>query len=116
MKEIVNKGWGEELIIDNSSNYCMKILKFNTNGVSSMHYHLLKTETWYVTSGSFTLNKIDTDTADINTITLMPGDTVINKPGEPHQLICINKGEIFECSTEHFDNDSYRIFKGDSQK
>jgi len=34
----------------------------------------------------------------------------------PHQLITGEQGgEIFEVSTEHFDDDSYRVEKGDSQ-
>ncbi len=113
--EIINKGWGKELVIDNNTDYCMKILQFNEGGLSSMHFHLKKTETWYIKSGLFVLKKIDTDTADITSIELELGDCVINKPGEPHQLLCIKEGEIFECSTQHFDDDSYRVFKGDSQ-
>jgi quercetin dioxygenase-like cupin family protein len=111
----INKGWGSELVIHNSPEYCMKILKFKTEGISSMHFHILKTETWYIQSGNFILRKINTDTADVICTNLGPGDVVINKPGEPHQLICLNEGEIFESSTQHFDADSYRVFKGDSQ-
>jgi hypothetical protein len=33
----------------------------------------------------------------------------------PHQLKAIDESEIFEVSTQHFDDDSYRIDKGDSQ-
>lgn len=112
----INKGWGKELIIHNDDNYCMKILQFNKLGESSMHYHLIKTETWYVKSGVFILKKINTETADVIETTISPGDIITNMPGEPHQLLCITEGEIFECSTRHFDSDSYRVFKGDSQK
>jgi hypothetical protein len=31
-------------------------------------------------------------------------------------LEAITDGEVFEVSTEHFDSDSYRVWKGDSQK
>ena len=30
--------------------------------------------------------------------------------------ICRTEGTIFEVSTTHFDSDSYRVWKGDSQK
>jgi hypothetical protein len=40
------------------------------------------------------------------------GDVITNERGEPHQLIALEDGEIFEVSTKHFDSDSYRIFKG----
>jgi hypothetical protein len=30
----------------------------------------------------------------------------------PHQLKALQDGEIFEISTQHFDSDSYRVWKG----
>ncbi len=111
----VSKGWGHELVIANSPKYCGKILHFHTGGMFSMHYHILKEETWYIAKGRFCFRYIDTKTATICETTLQPGDVVTNKIGQPHQLVCEESGEVFEVSTEHFDSDSYRIFKGDSQ-
>jgi len=53
--------------------------------------------------------------ADIIETTLEVGDTVTNEIGEPHQIICLEEGDIFEVSTTHADSDSYRVMKGDSQ-
>jgi hypothetical protein len=36
-------------------------------------------------------------------------------PGQPHQLEALTEGVIFEVSTQHFDSDSYRIWKGDTK-
>lgn len=47
--------------------------------------------------------------------TLGVGDTITNEVGEPHQIIALEEGDIFEVSTPHFDSDSYRVGKGDSQ-
>jgi quercetin dioxygenase-like cupin family protein len=47
---------------------------------------------------------------------LKVGDTVRQMPGQPHQLEALTDGVVFEVSTEHFDSDSYRVWKGDSQK
>ena len=80
-----------------------------------MHYHLKKKETWYVTSGKFLFKYINTQNADIIELSLDIGDTITNEIGEPHQIICIEEGDIFEVSTAHYDSDSYRIMKGDSQ-
>jgi hypothetical protein len=77
---------------------------------------LLKKETWYVSSGKYIFKYIDTKTADIIELLLGIGDTITNKIGEPHQIICLEEGDIFEVSTTHYDSDSYRVFKGDSQK
>ena len=53
--------------------------------------------------------------SDIISDILEPGDVITNEFGEPHQVICIEEGDIFEVSTTHYDSDSYRVFKGDSQ-
>jgi mannose-6-phosphate isomerase-like protein (cupin superfamily) len=112
---IVEKGWGREIIFANNSKYCGKILHFNTDAKFSMHYHLLKQESWYVSSGRFLFKYINTKMATLHEQELNVGDVITNKIGQPHQLICIEEGDIVEVSTTHYDSDSYRIYKGDSQ-
>ena len=110
------KAWGYELWIHNDEDYCAKILHFNKNASFSMHYHVIKEETWYVASGKFRLIIIDTDLAEDHEQILNVGDIVEIPRGAPHQLIALEEGEIFETSTQHFEDDSYRVRKGDSQK
>ena len=112
----VPKGWGEELIIENNDLYCGKLLIFKAGCKFSMHYHMIKDETWYVEAGEFIYRWIDTETADVHEQKLVPGNVVRQLPGQPHQLEAITDGKIFEVSTQHFDEDSYRVWKGDSQK
>lgn len=112
----LKKAWGYELIIENNEKYCGKILHFNAHSKFSLHFHMKKDESWLVKEGKFILKFIDTDTADIKEILLKEGDVVNIKHGTPHQLITETGGDIFEVSTQHFDNDSYRIMKGDSQQ
>ena len=112
----VEKGWGCETIFTNNDKYCGKLLQFNKDAMFSMHYHMLKQETWFVQSGSFIFKYIDTKTADIHEQLLEVGDVITNKIGQPHQVICKEEGIIVEVSTTHYDSDSYRVFKGDSQK
>jgi mannose-6-phosphate isomerase-like protein (cupin superfamily) len=109
----VPKGWGHELIIVNNKLYCGKILVFKKGCKFSMHYHIIKQETWYVNKGTFWFTWIDTATASTEKMHLTTGDVVTIPIGMPHQLEAIEEGEIFEISTEHFDSDSYRIKKGD---
>jgi len=111
----IPKGWGEELIIENNEMYCGKLLIFRKGCKFSMHYHMIKDETWYVNEGEFVYKWIDTFDANIQEEKLTKGDIVRQKPGQPHQLIALTDGIIFEVSTTHIDSDSYRIFKGDSQ-
>ena len=81
-----------------------------------MHYHLIKDETWYVNEGEFIYRWIDTETAETKIVALHTGDVVRQRVGQPHQLEALTDGVVFEVSTEHFDEDSYRVWKGDSQK
>lgn len=81
-----------------------------------MHYHMEKDETWYVDKGEFIYRWIDTETAEVNETNLKVGDVVRQRPGQPHQLEALTDGVIFEVSTEHKDEDSYRVWKGNSQQ
>ncbi len=109
----VPKGWGHELVIVNNEKYCGKILVFKEGCKFSMHYHVIKQETWYVNKGRFRFNWIDTEKGITNSTILNIGNVVTIPIGMPHQLEAVLDGEIFEISTQHFDSDSYRIFKGD---
>lgn len=111
------KAWGYELWIANNELYCGKLLVFKKNGMFSMHYHMKKEETWYVSKGEFLYRWIDTKNARQQIKTIKEGDVVHLLPGQPHQLHAKTEGAtIFEVSTQHFDGDSYRVFPGDSQK
>ena len=112
---IVPKGWGEELIIENNDMYCGKVLIFKSGCKFSMHYHMIKDETWYVEYGEFVYRWLDTETAKLHERILQEGDVVRQRPGQPHQLEAITDGRIFEVSTHHEDSDSYRIIPGDTQ-
>jgi mannose-6-phosphate isomerase-like protein (cupin superfamily) len=109
----VEKTWGHELWIHNDSQYCGKLLVFENEGNRfSMHYHMIKNETWYIQKGAFEFHSIDTETAKIQKDILNVGDVVYIERGKPHQLIALEPESIvFEVSTEHFDDDSYRIYK-----
>ena len=111
----VPKGWGEELIIENNEMYCGKLLIFKKGCKFSMHYHLIKDETWYVDKGEFLYRWIDTETAETKVVALKEGDVVRQRVGQPHQLEATTDGVVFEVSTQHFEEDSYRVWKGDSQ-
>ena len=112
----IPKGWGEEIIIANHELYCGKLLRFRQGAKFSKHYHMIKDETWYVNEGEFIYRWINTETAEVIEQHLKVGDVVRQRPGQPHQLEAITDGVVFEVSTEHFDSDSYRVWKGDSQK
>lgn len=110
--EIVPKGWGKEIIFVNNDEYCGKLLCFEKDKKFSMHYHIKKKETWYVSKGSFILIWVETNTGTTHTEYLKVGDVITNERGEPHQLIALEDAEVFEVSTKHYDEDSFRMWKG----
>lgn len=109
----VDKNWGYELWIHNDDQYCGKLLVFPNEGNRfSMHYHMIKNETWYVQKGAFEFHWIDTDEAKLYKEILNVGECVYIDRGKPHQLIALEPESIvFEVSTQHFDDDSYRIYR-----
>ena len=112
--EIHPKGWGHEKWIVNTDKYCGKILFFEEGKKCSWHYHKLKDETFYVQSGEILLRYGKTDDYEKSeTITLKPGDKFYVPPGLRHQMTGIKDTELFEFSTQHFEDDSYRIIRGD---
>ena len=112
----VPKGWGHEVIFVNNELYCGKLLVFKKGCKFSMHYHMIKDETWYVDKGEFIYRWIDTEKGEVQERYLKVGDTVRQLPGQPHQLEALTEGTIFEVSTEHFDSDSHRVWLGDVLK
>ena len=109
----VEKKWGYELWIHNDTDYCGKLLVFSKSGNKfSMHYHMIKDETWYVQKGAFQFDWIDTENGERCYTQIQKGDVIEIKKGLPHQLTALTEeATIFEVSTQHFDEDSYRIYR-----
>jgi quercetin dioxygenase-like cupin family protein len=105
---ITPKIWGREICFSNSPLYCGKILEFNKNYHGSSHFHKQKTESWYILKGQLMLEYVD-DKENVHKKTLLPGDSVTLKPLTIHKLIAIEYSQILEVSTEHKDEDSYRL-------
>lgn len=108
------KGWGYEKWIVNKPEYCGKLLYFYKDKKCSWHYHKLKDETFYIGSGAIKLIYGDNDNIEnANYIVLLKGDKFHIYPGLRHQMIALADTELYEFSTEHFEEDSYRVIKGD---
>ena len=112
----VSKGWGFEDWIVNKEEYCGKILFIKKGKRSSWHYHKKNDETFYVQSGKLEVivGWDDRRTADFTEkIVLEKGDSFHVPVLMRHQLIGLTDVEMFEFSTQHFDEDSIRVIKGD---
>ena len=110
----VPKGWGFEKWIVNTNEYCGKLLYFVKGKKFSWHYHKLKDETFYIQSGKILLKYSDGDEMIYaDEIILNRGDKFHIYRGLRHQMFAIEDTELFEFSTQHFDEDSYRLERGD---
>lgn len=110
----VPKGWGFEKWIHNSELYCGKLLYFVKGKKCSWHHHKIKDEVFYVQSGKIELKwSYDDDITEANVEILEKGDKWHVRVGQRHQMKALEDTELFEFSTQHFDEDSYRIEKGD---
>lgn len=114
--QIHKKGWGREVWLANHEKYCGKLLEFNAGASFSMHYHMLKHETFYVLKGSLKLELYDLSDATEHEVELKQGSITEIPAGNPHKLTALEDSVVIEISTQHFESDSYRIIPGDSQK
>jgi mannose-6-phosphate isomerase-like protein (cupin superfamily) len=117
---IVPKGWGEERWLHNDELYCGKILVLQGGKQCSLHYHKLKTETFYVAKGQLRMELTDLASAQQDPplireiFEMQEGDSLLLLPGMVHRFTGLAEETlIMEFSTQHFDEDSYRIQRGD---
>jgi mannose-6-phosphate isomerase-like protein (cupin superfamily) len=111
---IVPKGWGREVWIANGKLYCGKILEINKGKRCSLHYHKLKTESFYLRAGRLRVRiKESPHGSETEEFELKPGDCMDIHPGLVHQMEALEDAELYEFSTQHFDSDSHRIALGD---
>jgi quercetin dioxygenase-like cupin family protein len=126
----VSKGWGFERWVVNGPLYCGKLLFVAKGRRCSWHFHKLKDETFHVLGGHIGLSFVDADFhrrwaekgydvafelkgGNYQHVTLRQGDTFHVPVGMLHQFQAVVDSTILEVSTEHKDEDSYRIIKGD---
>jgi quercetin dioxygenase-like cupin family protein len=114
LNEIHQKGWGYEKWIVNKKEYCGKLLYFYKGKKCSWHFHKLKDEVFYLQSGKILVKfGDDEDIGNSKEIILNKGDSFHVYVGLKHQMIALENSELFEFSTQHFEEDSIRIIKGD---
>lgn len=101
------KWWGHELTYINDR-YTMKVLHFNKEGHTSMHYHLDKHETLMVMSGVLTLETLFNK--ERHYYTLPRGVAWVVPPGYAHRLIAAHGPvDLVEASTFDSPEDSIRL-------
>lgn len=103
----VPKPWGWELWIANNELYCGKKLFIKQGHWLSFHHHEQKDEVLFLESGDVLFSYGD-DEKTLSTINLKPGFAFRVRQQLKHQIIARQDSLIYEFSTQHFDEDSYR--------
>jgi len=98
----VTKKWGEEIWVVNTNLYCFKKLILNKGHRCSLHHHQKKDETFYIEKGEVLMEVGKTKRI------MKKGDSVRIKPKVLHRFTGLKKSMIYEVSTHHEDEDSYR--------
>jgi mannose-6-phosphate isomerase-like protein (cupin superfamily) len=111
---IVPKGWGREVWTANGDLYCGKILEISKGKRLSVHFHKLKTESFYPRAGRLVIRIKESPEAEtIEEFVLEAGQCTDIPIGLVHQMEALEDSELYEFSTQHFDTDSHRLVPGD---
>ena len=96
--KIVEKGWGREVHLTNG-HYCAKYLDFNKGAKFSFHYHLKKTETFFLLSGKVEVEGINLVDSRRFILTMNPGEAIHVPVTSPHRITALEDSRILEVST-----------------
>lgn len=111
---IERKGWGREVWLANNELYCGKILEIKQGKRCSLHFHKLKTESFFLRAGKLKVTIRESPDATVaEEFTLNPGECMDIPPGLVHQMLALEDSELYEFSTQHFNSDSHRLAQGD---
>ncbi len=102
--KVVEKVWGEELVLVNSDKYCGKLLTINEGSKGSYHSHAVKEETFYILWGKVFLTVEDKGYVLDNS-----SAPITIEPGDKHSTEGLTRAVIVEISTRHDDEDVFRL-------
>jgi mannose-6-phosphate isomerase-like protein (cupin superfamily) len=99
---LVEKVWGTETWLKNDDDYCCKILELKKGFQCSVHMHALKCETFVVISGKVRME------VEGRAYEMVSGYSITINRNQKHRFIGLENSYIVECSTKHYEDDSYR--------
>lgn len=111
---VVNKDWGNIIkIVDNEeNNYSGRIINLNENEKTTTHFHSKKHKTFYVLSGTLTIQITEPTNGDIISFDVDSEECFDIEQNVAHCLLANNGGvTIVEISTFHDDRDEYIVMQ-----
>jgi mannose-6-phosphate isomerase-like protein (cupin superfamily) len=107
----IDKYWGWIKTVYADENFTLKIVKMNAGTQSSMEYHVIKSEFYYIAKGKLKLG-LRIGRAKNKSLILSEGDVYHIPPGLMHMRIAIEDTEIIEWSNKDEDTDSNIVEDG----
>lgn len=125
--EVISKIWGFEKRIIHNDKYCGKLLYIVKGKHTSLHYHKVKDETFFVHSGKVHVfffdgglqefeKKMANTSSDVMNVmeraTLNSGDNFCVPPGRLHQIFSVEDTVLYEFSTTYEEIGTVRLTEG----
>jgi len=107
---VLERDWGEEIIVAETASYLGKVLKMNAGAAGGFQYHVKHDETFYLVSGRAFIDFIDynVDDGTLTRVEMLPGESYHVPCGAPHKVTAIEDCVFFEAGTPPL-NDRVRV-------
>lgn len=111
MKDNIQKtDYGYEVVWADNELYCSKILVFEKKDASTpLHFHKTKTKTWFVNSGSFVIQWVDTKDGKSYAQELVQGSTFHVEPLTPIKLKASEDNSVLAETSNTNQDDYHRL-------
>ena len=94
----IEQPWGIETLLCATEQYTLKRLFYRAGTAGGFQYHIRKTESFYLASGS-ALVRSENGGGAYGVVQMVPGQTYHIPAGAPHQFEAITDCVVFEAST-----------------
>lgn len=101
--DLIEKPWGNELVIEINDRYMMKKLTMWAGHRCSLQYHNVKCETIYVLSGLLRIYSGPTQ-EQLSSKVYGPDETITLAPGVVHRMEAVEDSVYLEASTPEMDD------------
>ena len=111
MKDNVTKTkYGYDVIWADNDLYCSKILVFEKEGATTdLHFHKQKVKTWFVNSGNFRVQWVDTKDGKSYAQELVEGATFHVKILTPVKLVATSANSVMAETSNSSKDDYYKL-------
>jgi quercetin dioxygenase-like cupin family protein len=108
---VVKTDYGYDVVWANNELYCSKILVFEKQGSKTvLHFHKIKTKTWFVNAGKFKVHWVDTKDGKVYAQDLSEGAVFHIEPLTPVKLEALaNNSVMAETGSSSAVDDFYRL-------